>query len=208
MGQPSLSMPFGSSKKQPKRKLPKGGKLQALSQSQSLPQPLPQVQSSSQPLPQTQVQPQPQAPSQLQAPSQPQAPSSSSSSTMRSPQQPANNRNKKGKVASSTLAVASNSELGTTSNGTGTGTATVYVPDEDFEGHPDIAHGVTAARNVTIRRRTMEGEDAKKGMNQTNNTNNNESMRAAMELLMDPENDLPFDQVTTFLSFPTIYYLS
>ena len=129
---------------------------------------------------------------------------------MRSPQQPANNRNKKGKVASSTLAVASNSELGTTSNGTGTGTgtATVYVPDEDFEGHPDIAHGVTAARNVTIRRRTMEGEDAKKGMNQTNNTNHNESMRAAMELLMDPENDLPFDQVTTFLSFPTIYYLS
>ena len=201
MGQPSLSMPFGSSKKQPKRKLPKGGKLQALSQSQSLPQPLPQVQSSSQLLPQTQVQPQPQV--------QPQAPSSSSSSsTMRSPQQPANNRNKKGKVASSTLAVASNSELGTTSNGTGTGTATVYVPDEDFEGHPDIAHGVTAARNVTIRRRTMEGEDAKKGMNQTNNPNHNESMRAAMELLMDPENDLPFDQVTTFLSFPTIYYLS
>ena len=73
-----------------------------------------------------------------------------------------------------------------------TSTGSGYIPEnEDFEGHPDIAPGITVARNVTIRRRTMEGTDASSSQG-----GNNDSMRAAMELLMDPENDLAFDVVT------------
>ena len=186
MGHPTAITAYGSVKKsQPKRRLPKGGKLEALHQTP--------------------------------------APSSSSSASSQDKNKDKNkNHNNDGNKSinmgnSSTISntntntkTHTNTNVKTTQNtGNVVAAAVVVVPEvveivheEEFPGHPDIAPGVTVDRNQSIRRRTLEltsgtGNDSTNGGISAMTNANNESLRAALDMLLDPDNDLPLDEVTS-----------